>query len=141
MAKQTSKSVGGGTSSDSGNSDSAQGARQVAETTLSQARQAVDRYIRETTRLHGAMEASAAATHSAAGEVNRKAIGFAEKNVNAAFDFAQQLIRANGPKEIVQLQQELLRRQVEQMSSQMRELGEQTTQTAQSAAASSQPKT
>jgi phasin len=141
MAKQSSKSAGGGTSSDSGSSDSAQGVRQVAEATLSQARQAVDRYIREATRLHGAMATSAAATQSGASEVNRKAIGFAETNVNAAFDFAQQLIRANGPKEIVQLQQEFLRRQMEQMSSQMRELGEHTTQTAQSATASAQPKT
>ena len=71
------------------------------------------------------------AAQSGTREINRKAIGFAEKNVNAAFDFAQQLVRAKDPKEIVQLQQEFLKRQVEQMSGQMKELGEQATQTAQ----------
>ena len=83
---------------------------------MSQARQAVDQYMREATRLYGAVEASAEAAQSGAREINRKAIGFAEKNVNAAFDFAQQLVRAKDPKEIVQLQQDFLRRQVEQMS-------------------------
>ena len=97
--------------------------------------------MREATRLYGAMEASADAAQSGTHEINRKAIGFAETNVNATFDFAQQLMRAKDPKEIVQLQQEFLRRQVEQMSSQMKELGEQVTQTAQTAsAAAARPK-
>ena len=72
--------------------------------------------MREATRLYGAVEASAEAAQSGAREINRKAIGFAEKNVNAAFDFAQRLVRAMDPKEIVQLQQEFLKQQVEQMS-------------------------
>ena len=76
-----------------GNSDPAQGVRQAAENTLSQARQAVDQYMREATRLHEAAEASADAAQSGTREINRKAIGFAETNVNAAFDFAQQLVR------------------------------------------------
>ena len=60
-------------------------------------------------------------------------------DVFVAFDFAQRLVRAEDPKEIVQLQQEFLKRQVEQMSSQMKELGEQATQTAQSAGAAARP--
>jgi phasin len=144
MAKQptgSSDASSGRASGAGGKSDPAQGVRQAAENTLSQARQAVDQYMREATRLHAAAEASADAAQSGTREINRKAIGFAEKNVNAAFDFAQQLVRAKDPKEIVQLQQEFLRRQVEQMSSQMKELGEQATQTAQSAGAAARPKT
>jgi phasin len=105
-----------------------------------QAKQAVGQYIREASRLYGAMESSMEAAQSGTREINRKAIGFAEKNVNAAFDFAQQLVRAKDPKEIVQLQQEFLKRQVEQMSGQMKELGEQATQTAQTASAAVRPK-
>jgi phasin len=107
---------------------------------LAQAKQAVDQYIREASHLYGSMESSAEAAQSGARETNRKAIGFAEKNVNAAFDFAQQLVRAKDPKEIVQLQQEFLKRQVEQMSGQMKELSEQATQTAQTASAAVRPK-
>jgi phasin len=141
MPKQPTEAISSDPSSSSGKADPAQAVRQVAETTLSQARQAVDQYMREATRLYGAMEASTEASQSSARETNRKAIGFAEKNVNASFDFAQQLVRAKDPKEIVQLQQEFLRRQVEQMSSQMKELGEQTTQTAQTASAAARPET
>src|SRR3954462_3909700 len=144
MAKQSTGSSDasrGGASGAGGKSDPTQGVRQVAENTLSQARQAVDQYIREATRLYGALESSAEAAQSGARGINRKAIGLAETNVNAAFDFAQQLVRAKDPQEIVQLQQEFLRRQVEQMSSQMKELGEQATQTAQSAGAAARPKT
>src|SRR3954447_20091258 len=99
-------------------SEPAQAVRQTPENTLSQARQAVDQYMREATRLYGTLEASADRAQSGTREINRKAIGFAETNVNATFDFAQQLVRAKDPKEIVQLQHEFLQRQVEQMSSQ-----------------------
>src|SRR3954447_2894334 len=96
----------GGSSSTIGRADPAQNVRQAAETTLSQAKQAVDQYMREATRLYGAVEASAEAAQAGGREINRKAISFAETNVNAAFDFAQRLVRAKDPKEIVQLQQE-----------------------------------
>jgi phasin len=140
MPKQPTEAMSSDPSGSSGKADPAQSVRQAAENTLSQARQAVDQYIREASRMHGAMESSAEAAQSGARELNRKAIGFAEKNVNAAFDFAQQLVRTKDPKEIVQLQQEFLQRQIEQMSSQMKELGEHSTQTAQTATAAARPK-
>ena len=139
MAKQPTQSSGSPGSS-SGPSDLSQNVREAAESTLTQARQAVDQYMREAHRIYGAVEASAEAAQSGAREINRKAIGFAETNVNAAFDFAQRLVRAKDPKEIVQLQQEFLKQQVEQMSGQMKELGEHATQTAQSARASARPR-
>ena len=95
-------------SGESAQPDLSQGVRQAAESTLTQAKQAVDQYMREANRLYGALEASADAAQSGRREINRKAIGFAEKNVNATFDFAQQMVRAKDPKEIVSLQQEFL---------------------------------
>jgi phasin len=133
MAKQPTESSG--SPSGSGQSDLSQSVRQAAESTLTQAKQAVDQYLREANRLYGAMESSVEAAQSGRREVNRRAISFAETNVNAAFDFAQQLVRAKDPKEIVQLQQDFLKHQVEQMNSQMKELGEQTTETTRSATA------
>lgn len=131
MPKQPTTSSG--SPGNSGQSDPSQSVRETAESTLTQARQAVDQYMHEAHRLYGAVEASAEAAQSGRREINRKAIGFAETNVHAAFDFAQQLVRAKDPKEILQLQQEFLRRQVEQMNSQMKELGEQATETTRSA--------
>ena len=63
-------------------------------TTLAQAKQAVDQYMREAMRLYGAVESSVEAAQGGAREINRKAISFAERNVYAAFDFAQRLVRA-----------------------------------------------
>ena len=146
MAKQPSGSPdvsGAGSTSGSpgAGSDVAQNMRQAAESTLSQAKQAMDRYMREATRMYGAMESSVETTQAGARDINRKAIDFAEANVKATLDFAQQLVRAKDPKEIVQLQQDFLKQQVEQMNSQMRELGQQATQTAQAASAAARPKT
>jgi phasin len=140
MAKQPSGGSASAGASD-GTSDPAQAIRQTAETTLAQAKQAVDKYMRETVRLYGAMESSMEAAQSGAREINRKAIGFAERNVSAAFDFAHELVRAKDPQEMVRLQQEFLKRQVEQMSSQMKELGQDATQAAQTATAAARPKT
>ena len=111
MAKQptgSSDASRGGALDTGGKADPAQGVRQAAENTLSRARKAVDQYMREATRLFGAMEASADFTQSGKHEINRQAIGFTETNVNATFDFTQQLMRAKDPKEIVRLQHEFL---------------------------------
>ena len=140
MAKQPSGSSGGRMDTGASQPDPTQSVRQAAENTLSQARQAVDQYMREATRLYGAVEASAEAAQSGAREINRKALGFAETNVQATFDFAQRLVRAKDPKEIVQLQQEFLKRQVEQMNSHIKELGEQATETTRSATEALRPK-
>jgi len=70
MAKQPTESSGssgsGASSGTSGKSDPAQGVRQAAESTLSQAKQAVDQDIREASRLYGAMESSFEAAQSGA---------------------------------------------------------------------------
>ena len=138
MAKQSTGSSG--SPSSSGPSGLSKSVREAADSTLTQARQAVDQYMGEAHRLYGAVEASAEAAQSGRLEINRKAIDFAEKNVHATFDCAQQLVRAKDPKEIVQLQQEFLKRQVEQMNSQMKELGEQATETTRSATDALRPK-
>ena len=140
MAKKPTDATTSG-STGAGGADVAQNMRQAAESTLSQAKQAMDRYMREATRMYGAMESSVEAAQSGARDINRKAIDFAETNVKATLDFAQQLVRAKDPREIVQLQQDFLKQQVEQMNGQMRELGQQATQTAQAASAAARPKT
>ena len=138
MAKQPNESFR--PSSGSGQSDLSQSVREAAESTLTQARQAVDQYMREAHRLYGAMESSVEATQSGRRAINGKAIDFAEMNVHATFDFAQQLVRAKDPKDLVQLQHEFLKRQVEQMNSQIKELGEQATETTRSATEALRPK-
>jgi len=141
MAKQPTEPTGSGATPAGAKVDPAQDLRQAAESTLAQAKLAVDQYIQKANHLYGSVEFSAEAARSGAREINSKAVGLAEKNISAVFDFAQQLVRAKDPKEIVQLQQDFVKQQVEQLSGQMKELGEHVTRTARSASAAERPKT
>ena len=118
--------------------DTSQGTRAPHRRTESSAREVTLDYTRDTDPVETQewLDSLDGVMHGA----RQTARGFAETNVNAAFDFAQQLVRAKDPKEIVRLQQEFLRRRVEQMSRQMKERGEHATQTAQSAGAAARPR-
>ena len=98
--------------------------RSVAETTLTKAKEAVDKVMKEASRAYEKFDVSAQAAQAGARDMNQKAIGFAEANVNAAFDFAQKLVRAKDPQEIVALHQTFLKQQGEQFSAQIRELSD-----------------
>jgi hypothetical protein len=89
MAKPPTESSG---PSSSGQSDLSQSVREAAASTLNQARQAIDQYMREANRRYGAMESSVEAAQSGRREINRNAIDFAEKNVHAT---AQELIASH----------------------------------------------
>ena len=98
--------------------------RDIAERSLTEAKRAVDEYMEAAKRAAASVEGSVQAAQATASDVNRKAITFAEANVDAAFDFAERLIRCKDPKEILSLQQEFARAQMEQFNRQMRELGD-----------------
>src|SRR5688572_29961258 len=98
--------------------------RDMAQKSLAEAKRAVDEYMEVAKRTATSMEGTVQAAQSSAVEVNRKAMSFAEANVDAAFDFAARLVRAKDPQEIASLQQEFARTQLEQFNRQMRELGE-----------------
>jgi phasin len=115
--------------------------RQAAESTIAQARQAVDQYMREATRLYGAMESSVQVAQAGSRDVSRTAIGFAEENVSAALDFAQQLVRAETPQEIAALQQTFLKQQFERMKTQMQEIGDAGMRAVGEVSAAARPKT
>ena len=97
--------------------------RQAAETTLAQARQAIDQYLQQATNLREKVEATVEAAQSGARGINRNVLAAAEANMNATFDFARQLVRAKDSQEIATLQQNFLRQQLERMSVQMQEMG------------------
>jgi hypothetical protein len=49
---------------------------------------------------------------------------YAEQHVAATFDFAQKLMRAKDPKEVMALQSDYLGKQMQVLSSQVQELGQ-----------------
>ena len=100
-----------------------QNVRDMAETSVAQARKAVHDYMEAAQRTMTVMETSAQAAQAGAREIGSKVIGYAEANVAAAFDHAERLVRAQNPQEFLSLQQEFLRQQMEQLSRQMQEIG------------------
>jgi phasin family protein len=114
--------------------------RQAAETTLAQAKQAVDQYLHQATNLQEKVGSSVQAAQAGARNMNQNVWAAAEANINATFDFAQQLVRAKNPQEVVVLQQKFLQQQFERMKGQMQEIGGTTTRTATEMGAGTRPR-
>ena len=50
-------------------------------------------------------------------------MGFAERNITSSFEFAQRLLQAKDPKDVMALHAEFVKSQIEALSEQGRELG------------------
>ena len=97
--------------------------REMAQTTLDRAKDAVSKYITESQKLREKADASVRATYSTAKEMNEKAVAYAEANVKAGFELAERLLRAKDPQEMGTIYQNHLKEQMEKMNAQFRELG------------------
>jgi hypothetical protein len=97
--------------------------REMAQTTLDKAKDAVSKYMAESQKLREKADSGVRATYSTAKELNDKAMAYAEANVAAGFELAQRLLQAKDPQEMGAVYQSHLKEQIEKMSSQFRELG------------------
>jgi hypothetical protein len=97
--------------------------REMAQTTLDKAKEAVSKYMTESQKLRDKADSGVRATYSTAKDMNDKAMAFAEANVAAGFELAQQLLQAKGPQEMGAVYQSHLKEQMERMNAQFRELG------------------
>jgi phasin len=98
--------------------------REFADKSVEQAKKAFDGFVGAAHRTVDAMENSAEVLQSGAQDVGRKAIAIAETNVAASFAFAQKLVRATDMVEVMQIQADFLKSQMEAMRVQAQELGE-----------------
>jgi len=97
--------------------------REMAQSTLDKAREAVSKYMTESQKVREKADSGVRATYSTAKEVNEKAVAFAEANVAAGFELAQRLLHAKDPQEMGAVYQRHLKEQMEKMNAQFRELG------------------
>jgi phasin len=100
--------------------------RAFAEKSFEQARQAFDGFISAAHNAVSAFEGQAATARKGAKDVTEKAMSFAEQNIASSFDLAQQLVRAKDVQEVVKLQSDYIKRQMQVFAEQARELGEST---------------
>lgn len=99
--------------------------RAFAEKSVEQAKTAFDNYMNQATKAMGAVESQTDAATSGARDVGRQALGFAEENVAAAFAFAEKLVKARDPEEIMRLQSEFAKETMQKLSEQTKAMGEQ----------------
>jgi phasin len=109
--------------------------RTFAERSVEQARQAFDGFISAAHQAMSTFEGQAETARKGARDVSEKAVTFAERNMTSAFEFAHDLVRARDLQEVLRLQADYIRRQMEALTEQARELGESTSKAAKDAAA------
>lgn len=97
--------------------------REMAQSTLDKARDAVSKYMSQSQKLREKTDSGVRASYSTALEMNEKAVAFAEANVNAGFELAQRLLQAKDPQEMGSIYQGHLKEQMEKMNAQFQELG------------------
>jgi phasin len=97
--------------------------REMAQTTLDKAKDAVSKYMTETAKIRDKVDSGVKASYTTAKEMNDKAVAYAESNVAAGFELAQRLLQAKDPQEMGSIYQNHLKEQMEKMNAQFRELG------------------
>ncbi|MBI1868399.1 MAG: phasin [Methylocystis sp.] len=97
--------------------------REFADKSVDQARKAFEGFAGAARKAINSVDATTANLQSGAKDVGAKAIANAEANVKAAFDHAQQLVRAKDVHEVLHLQSEYVKAQIAAIQEQAKELG------------------
>jgi phasin len=98
--------------------------RAMAEKSVEQARKAFDGFMSAAEQATAKLEESAKTARAGGQDVGQKAMSFAEQNVASSFELAQKLLAAKDMNEMVQLHSDYVRRQMQLLSEQARELGQ-----------------
>jgi phasin len=97
--------------------------RDFAERSVEQARKAFEGFLSVAQRASGVAGDAANTSQGGAKSVSAHVLSYTERNVNAAFDLAQKLVRAKDPQEALALQSEYLKTQLAVLQEQAKELG------------------
>ena len=84
--------------------------REFAEKSVEQAKQAFDNFISAAQHAVKTAENQAVTAQSGVKEAGALAMQYAERNITSSFEFAQKLLRAKDPKEVMALHAEYVKR-------------------------------
>ena len=98
--------------------------RAFVEQSVSQARHAFDGIVDAANQAVAQWRGQAHAARAGASEIAHKSMAYAEQNMAVTFDFAQKLMHAKDPAEVMRLQSEYLTQQMKTLSAQAQELGQ-----------------
>ena len=97
--------------------------RDFAERSVDQARKAFEGFVTVAHKTIGAVDTATANTQTNAKSVGAHVLGYAEQNVNAAFELAHKLVQAKDPQEALAIQSEYLKTQLAALQEQAKTIG------------------
>lgn len=112
--------------------------RSMAEASLDQARKTFEKFVSGAQQTAGTLEQQGATVRAGAKDISNKAISYAEKNVQAALDYAQALLQAKDLTDVMRLHSEFVQAQMRSLAEQASEMGQIVSRAAMDAA---KPKT
>jgi phasin len=98
--------------------------RSMAEASFDQARQAFEKFLASAQSTASSLEDRGATVRAGAKDVSTKAIAYAEKNVAASLDYAQQLLHAKDLGDVMRLHSEYVQAQMKSLAEQASEMGQ-----------------
>jgi phasin len=108
--------------------------RSMAEASFDQARKAFESFVSQAQQAAAKIEGQGATVRAGAKDISGKAISYAEKNVAASLDYAQQLLHAKDLPEVMRLHSEFVQSQMRALAEQASEMGQIVTRAAMDAA-------
>jgi len=102
--------------------------RAFAEKSFEQARQAFEGFVSAASRTVTTFEGQAETARKGARDIGQTAMAFAQKNIAQSFEFAEKLVRARDVDEILKLQAEYIKEQMQTLSEQAKQLGDRTSE-------------
>lgn len=97
--------------------------RQMAEKNVEQARGAYDQFMDMARKAQDLMSQSSGAVAESAREAQSKALGYAEKNMEAGFDFVTELAKAKDMQQYMEIQARHTEASMKNYAEQAQELG------------------
>src|ERR1700730_9993060 len=112
--------------------------RSMAEASFDQARKAFEKFLSGAQQTAGSLEERGVPVRGSPKDISAKALSYAEKDVQAALDYAQSLLHAKDLSEIMRLHSEYVQAQMRALAEQASEMGQIVSRAAMEAA---KPKT
>src|SRR4029079_8271170 len=99
--------------------------RKFAEQSVQQAQTDFADLMSATQKAVSTFEGHASSAQATALELQRKVVGYSERNVGASLEFAQNLLRAKGPEDVMKLHADYVKAQMQALAAQARDLAQQ----------------
>ena len=104
--------------------------RKFAEQSVQQAKKAFDDLMSATQKAVSTFEGHASSAQTTALELQRKVIGYSERNVGASLEFAQKLMQAKAPDDVMKLHADYVKAQMQALTEQARDISQLATKAA-----------